>query len=261
MGEPFLWSHKTVAELRKYLSERPTVILPIGCTEQHGYHLPTCVDLLNAEEIAKRVSAETGIAVLPTINYSYSGGELHGTINVSPNIVALYVEEICLSLSAQGAKNIIILPGHGGSENMIALLAFRDLFLRKHSHLDVVIVVMKDYLMNLCGDGDWHAGRAETSLMLYWAPQLVHLDRIAYDDEKLLDMMRKNPDAYQDIQKIVDSPQAGPRIRQRSDIQVGVMGYPEEASALIGEEIATKSVREIVEAIKDIESQRGVSVR
>jgi creatinine amidohydrolase/Fe(II)-dependent formamide hydrolase-like protein len=117
---------------------------------------------------------------------------------------------------------------------------------------------MKDYLMNLCGDGDWHAGRAETSLMLYWAPKLVHLDRIAYDDELLLEMMRNDPDAYQDIQKVVDSPQVGPHIRQRSDIQVGVMGYPEEASAHLGEEIATKSVREIVEVIKDIERQRGI---
>jgi len=258
MGEPILWSHKTVAEIREYMSKRPTVILPIGCTEQHGYHLPTCVDILNAEEISKRVSAETGIMVLPTVNYSYSGGELHGTVNVSPNVLALYIEEICLSLASQGAKNIIIIPGHGGSENMTALLAFRDMFLRKHNHLDVVIAVMNAYLMNLCGEGDWHAGRAETSLMLYWAPHLVHLDRISYDSEELLDMMRKNPDAYQDIQKIVDSPQAGPRIRQRRDIQVGVMGYPEEASAQIGKEIADKSVKEIVETIREIERQRGV---
>jgi creatinine amidohydrolase len=256
MGTPMLWSQMTVAEIRDYLKKRPTVILPIGCTEQHGYHLPTNVDILNAEEISKRVSAETGIAVLPTINYSYSGGELPGTVNVSPNIVALYTEEICLSLAAQGVRNIIILPGHGGSENMTELLAFRDMFLRKHNYLDVIIAVMNFYLMNLVADGDWHAGRAETSLMLYWAPELVHLDKIAYDSDELVDLMRKNPDAYQDIQKVVDSPHVGPRIRQRSDIMVGVMGYPEEASAELGKKLAQKSVQEIVEAIKIIEEQR-----
>ncbi len=256
MPEPFLWAHKTVAEIREYLQKRPTVILPIGCTEQHGYHLPTCVDILNAEELAKRVSAETGIAVLPTVNYSYSGGELPGTVNVSPNIVSLYIEEICLSLSAQGVKNIIILPGHGGSENMSALLAFKDMFLRKHQHLDVAIAVMDFYLRHLVADGDWHAGRAETSLMLYWAPELVHLDRLEFDSDELVELMRKDPDKYQDIQTIVDLPCVGKRIRQRRDIKVGVMGFPEEATAEIGENIANISVKEIVSAIKTIERER-----
>lgn len=255
MSEPIIWAHKTVAEIREYLRKRPTVILPIGCTEQHGYHLPTCVDILNAEELAKRVSAETGIMVLPTVNYSYSGGELPGTVNVSPNIVALYIEEICLSLAAQGVKIIIILPGHGGSENMSALLAFKDMFLRKHPHLDVVLAVMDLYLKNLIADGDWHAGRAETSLMLYWAPKLVYLDRLEYDSDELVELMRKNPDEYQDIQKAVDLPCVGKRIRQRKDIKVGVMGFPEEAKAEIGENIANTSVKEIVDAIKIIERE------
>jgi len=256
MGNPVLWAHMTVAEIREYLKKRPTVILPIGCTEQHGYHLPTKVDILNAEELSNRVSAETGIAVLPTVNYSYSGGELPGTINISPNVLTLYIEEICLSLADQGVRNIIILPGHGGSENMTELLSFRDMFLRKHKHLDVIIAIMNFYLTNLVADGDWHAGRFETSLMLYWAPELVHLDRIAYDSDELVMMMRKDPDRYQDIQKLVDSPYVGPKISQRKDIQVGVMGFPEEATAQIGETVAKKSVKEIVDVIKDIEAQR-----
>ena len=256
MGNPVLWAYMTVAEIREYLKKRPTVILPIGCTEQHGYHLPTKVDILNAEELSNRVSAETGIAVLPTVNYSYSGGELPGTINISPNVLTLYIEEICLSLADQGVRNIIILPGHGGSENMTELLSFRDMFLRKHKHLDVIIAIMNFYLTNLVADGDWHAGRFETSLMLYWAPELVHLDRIAYDSDELVNLMRKDPDRYQDIQKLVDSPYVGPKISQRKDIQVGVMGFPEEATAQIGEMVAKKSVQEIVDVIKDIEAQR-----
>ena len=139
---------------------------------------------------------------------------------------------------------------------MAALLAFRDMFLRKHSHLDVAIGVMNFYLKNLCGEGDWHAGRAETSLMLYWAPDMVRMDKIEYDSYDLLETMRKDPDAYQDIQKVVDSPHVGPRIRQRQDISVGVMGYPEEASAEIGKKIADISVKELVEAITSIEKQR-----
>ena len=261
MAKPVIWAQMTVQEIREYLKKRPTVILPLGCTEQHGYHLPTSVDILNAEEIAKRVSAEIGVAVLPTINYTYSGGELPGTVNVAPNVLALYIEEICLSLAAQGVRNIIILLGHGGSENMEALMALRNMFLRKHSHLDVALAVIPPFLSgddakDLFEEGDWHAGKTETSLMLYWAPELVHTDRIQYDSDELLNMMREDPDAYQDIQQVVDSPYVGPRIRQKPEIQVGVMGYPEEASAELGEKIAQSSVREIAKVILHVEARQ-----
>jgi len=53
MAKPVIWAQMTVEEIREHLEKRPTVILPLGCTEQHGYHLPTSVDILNAEEIAK----------------------------------------------------------------------------------------------------------------------------------------------------------------------------------------------------------------
>ena len=261
MEKPIIWAEMTVEEIREYLEKRPTLILPLGCTEQHGYHLPTSVDILNAEEIAKRVSAKLSVAVLPTVNYSYSGGELPGTVNVSPNVLALYIEEICLSLAAQGAKNIIILLGHGGSENMSALMAFRDMFLRKHRHLDIALAIIPPFLSGddvkeLFKEGDWHAGKTETSLMLYWAPELVHMDRIQYDSDELLNMMRDDPDAYQKIQQVADSPYVGPRIRQKQEIKVGVMGYPEEASAEIGEKIVQSSIREIAKVINDIEARR-----
>ena len=261
MGKPVIWAEMTVQEIREYLEKRPTVILPLGCTEQHGYHLPVSVDILNAEEIARRVSAELGVAILPTVNYSYSGGELPGTVNVTPNVLVLYIEEICLSLAAQGVRNIVILLGHGGSENAAALMAFRDMFLRKPGHLDVALAIIPPFLSgddvsDLYREGDWHAGKTETSLMLYWAPKLVRMDKIQYDSDELLSMMREDPDAYQDIQKVVDSSFVGPRIRQKQEIRVGVMGYPEEASAGIGEKIAQSSVRRTAEVIRDIEARR-----
>jgi creatinine amidohydrolase/Fe(II)-dependent formamide hydrolase-like protein len=92
--------------------------------------------------------------------------------------------------------------------------------------------------------------------MLYWAPELVHMDRIQYDSYGLLRMMRDDPDAYQDVQKVVDSPYVGPRIQQKQELRVGVMGYPEEASAELGKRIAQSSIREIARVIRDIETQR-----
>ena len=270
MDKPVIWAEMSVDAIREYLKKKPTVILPLGCTEQHGYHLPTKVDILNAEEIGKRVSAETDVAMLPTVNYSYSGGELPGTINVSPGVVALYVEEICLSLAAQGVKNIVALLGHGGSENNAALQAFRDMFLRKYKHLDITLAVIPLFVMNDDGDvvqflggndveplfdkGDWHAGKTETSLMLYWAPELVQMGKIQHDSGGLAELMRENPDAYQEVQRPIDLPYIAPRISQRAEIEVGVMGYPERATAEIGEQMALSCVKEVVRIIQQIEA-------
>ena len=91
--------------------------------------------------------------------------------------------------------------------------------------------------------------------MLHWAPELVHMDRITFDSDDLSEMMRKDPDAYQDIQQVTDSPYVGPRIRQRPDIKIGVMGYPEEASAELGEKIAKAAVQGTSKIILGIEAQ------
>ncbi|HOJ23481.1 MAG TPA: creatininase family protein, partial [Armatimonadota bacterium] len=57
----------TVQEIREALKETQTVILPIGCVEQHGYHLPISVDIHNAVELATRAAEETGCFVAPPV--------------------------------------------------------------------------------------------------------------------------------------------------------------------------------------------------
>jgi len=104
----------TVEEVRDGLKETRTVILPVGCVEQHGYHLPLSVDIHNAVEIALRASAQTGCFVAPALSYSFSGGMLPGTINISPQAFSLVLMEICHSLIGQGFGDVAILLGHGG---------------------------------------------------------------------------------------------------------------------------------------------------
>ena len=48
------------------------VMLPVGAVEQHSLHLPLNVDFLLAQEIARGVSALTGVPVLPAIPYGHS---------------------------------------------------------------------------------------------------------------------------------------------------------------------------------------------
>ena len=111
----------TVAEVNAYLQCNKTIILPYGVVEQHGYHLPLDTDIRNAEIMSLKIAEQLGCIVAPTLNYCFSGGLLTGTINVKPNTFCLLVGEIIESLARQGFENIIINPGHGGSESMFAL--------------------------------------------------------------------------------------------------------------------------------------------
>ena len=111
-----IMAEMTVKEMRDGLKKCQTVILPIGCVEQHGYHLPLGTDIHNAVEISRRVSARTGCLVAPAVHYSFSGGMLPGTINVSPATVTSLLGDIATSLHVQGFRTIGFLLGHGGSE-------------------------------------------------------------------------------------------------------------------------------------------------
>ena len=256
-----IMANMTVKEVREGLRKCQTVILPIGCVEQHGYHMPLSVDMHNASELAARTAARTGSFVAPTLYYNYSGGELPGTINVNPHVVALFVAEICGALARQGFKNIFVFLGHGGTESVGCIDSSVDIFLRQNpQHRDVAVSVVKfwelcDKIAQAFEEKDYHAGYVETSLMMYWKPELVR-PKIVMDKPWLVEHMREHQDNYQQRSKPVDHPDVAPHISQHPDIEVGVMGYPERASAKFGKDLCEEAVSKAAKLIRDIEKQR-----
>ena len=108
----------TVKEIREYLKTNQTIILPYGVVEQHGYHLPLSMDIHNAEVPSYALAEKLGCIVAPPLNYCFSGGQLPGTINVRPTTFCAMVCDIVESLANQGFLNILIFPGHGGTESL-----------------------------------------------------------------------------------------------------------------------------------------------
>lgn len=51
----------TWREVQERLREFPVVIVPIGSTEQHGYHLPIGTDVYLAEALAEKTAEKTCI--------------------------------------------------------------------------------------------------------------------------------------------------------------------------------------------------------
>ncbi|NLE29139.1 MAG: creatininase family protein [Phycisphaerae bacterium] len=256
----------TVKTVRKYLERKQSIIVPVGVIEQHGYHLPLNTDALIAGKIARLAGQRADTLVGPTILQLFSGGGLPGTINISPAVMSLVISDTLMSLAAQGFRNFYLLLGHGGSENTHALNDSVKILLRNNpAFKNVLVTIIPVWSMNSPGIGwskainkenpDWHAGWLETSLIMALEPELVRMDEMELDKEPYLSQQIAHPDNYQHAQKIVDDPLVVPRMSQRSEIKVGVMGHPEKADPTMGKEIVDDIVKNLTARIEKIEAK------
>ncbi len=156
-----------------------TVVIPIGTTEAHGLHCPLGTDFMIPNHLVKLLEAQIGEDVLfaPTVNYgcSWNLGIYPGTINISSETMALYIEEIGNSLFSWGINNIIFLNGHGGNRAALQIAAQH----LADSGANVLITnYWLDYMpqiLEICSSRG-HAGEDETSLILAITPELVEMD-------------------------------------------------------------------------------------
>ncbi len=257
--------HMTVKQVRAYLARKQSILIPMGVTEQHGYHLPLSTDATIATELGRRIGGLADVLVAPTMYESFSGGGLPGTVNISPAVMSLVVSDRLVSLAAQGFRHFYLWLCHGGSENERALEdALRILLRTNPTFQESLIALLPVWRFGRrCADGwgrairehDWHAGWLETSLMLALAPELVRMDELETDPEPLLSLQIEHPDNYQHAEKMVDDPVVIPRLTQRPDIQVGVMGHPEQADRELGERATEAIVAEVADKIQDLEAR------
>ena len=247
----------TVNELEDYLKVNQTVILPYGVVEQHGHHLPLDTDIRNAEIMGVKIAEQLGCVVAPTINYCFSGGMLAGTINIKPNTFANLVGEIIESLALQGFRNIIIIPGHGGSESMFHLKESLRILKWLNPALHEVMILMMplwDYSPAWCEKfqaQDYHAAEVETSLIKYWTPEAVR-EKVVLDDPATAEMLRKNPDSFQLLTSFTGDSHEIINTRQRPEVKVGVMGYPERATVELGRKITEEILDNIVPVLRQM---------
>ncbi len=265
-NDPFpVMENMTVKMVREYLKRKQSIIIPIGVIEQHGYHLPLKTDALIAAHVGRMIGEKTDILVAPTIYQSFSGGGCPGTINVSPAVMSLVVSDVLVSLVSQGFRNLYMFLCHGGSENARALDNAVKLLLRLNpAFKNVMIALLPVWKFDpekigwdskACKEGDWHAGWLETSMVMALEPDLVRMDEMEQDPEPLLRLQIEHPDNYQHAEKIVDDEMVIPRMTQRPDILVGVMGHPQRASRQLGERIVEGAVKAASEKIMELESK------
>ena len=153
-----------------------TVILPVGATEEHGPHLPTITDTVQALEVARVVAKERGIFLAPPIHYGVcrSTRAFPGTITVGHDALRGYVRDLLISFADSGFSRVMILTGHAGGQHMAALEEAGQMAVEERD-FRVSLVSLFDLIdfstVETAHDG--HAGEVETSLMMVIRPDLV----------------------------------------------------------------------------------------
>lgn len=163
-------------EIEAGLKLTRTAILPVGATEEHGPHLPTCTDTLQAVQVAVEVARVRHVFVLPEIAYGVcrSTRGFPGTLSIGPEALRLLAYDILISLFDSGFQNVLILAGHAGGLHMAAL---KEAAGRAVEAVDLRVSLVTDFdFISGCDvqtPEDGHAGEIETSRMLYLRPDLV----------------------------------------------------------------------------------------
>jgi len=181
----------------KEKKENAVVILPTSSTEQHGPHLPLAVDSILSTGLAEMVAKKVGGIVAPTVNYGYKsaplsgGGPLFpGTIDLNGNTLVCLVFDILEELVRDGVKKILVLNGH--FENEAFLLEAIDLISRKYEDVviiesswwDQVSLEVREKVFDEVPFPGWaleHAAIAETSLTMFFKPELVQMSKLVED--------------------------------------------------------------------------------
>jgi creatinine amidohydrolase len=179
--------------------ENLVVFLPCGALEQHGPHLPLGTDALLSTAIAQSVAEQVNGLVAPTLSYGYksqpkSGGGQHfpGTTSLDGQSLSSITRDVVREFARHGVKNLVLVDGH--YENQWFLTEGIDLAMREIGQPNSLRIMRLEYwdfcteetLNQVFPDGFpgfalEHAAVIETSLMLHYYPDLVHLEKIPDD--------------------------------------------------------------------------------
>lgn len=164
------------SEIAPILADDPRLIVPVGTCEQHGPHLPLGCDTIIVERLADDLSAEFGVLRAPTVEYGVNVETEQGCVgngSVRKKTLHRMLNDLLASWEMNGFREFILLTAHGHDPHQEALATVITSQARVRV-VDIFGVNLSDLLE---GQSEaMHGDEVDTSLMLYLAPALVHLE-------------------------------------------------------------------------------------
>ena len=223
-------------EIRDELAAGAPVLIPVGCVEEHGPHLPTGTDLFQAYHVCVEAAKRADGIVLPPLYHGQcsSTRNFPGSISLSASTLRSMFLEILDGTVRSGARRIMIVTGHAGSVHMASIKDACRETVEADPTLKLWFLTDYDIAERIIrGDErfnqkDGHAGDIETSRMLAIDPSMVK------------DVPKGGPPKFDPFLVVAD-PESG--------FPDGLMADPTGASALKGREVNERIVDRLVELI------------
>lgn len=121
-----LWENLREEEFKDAIKDSNGLcILPVGCLEKHGQHLPVGTDVIHITEIARLATEEEPACVFPTMYFGEKtgAGEFFGTVIFSPQLRLNILKETCNEIYRNGFDKILLYNGHGGNRDMLSFFS------------------------------------------------------------------------------------------------------------------------------------------
>ncbi len=202
MKQKVLFEELTPEEFRIRLAEAPIAYLPLGTLEWHGEHLPLGSDSVQPSSFFQELAIQVGGIVMPALflgpdkmevvnDVEYYGKDrgnnfedekqrydkqiLAGSVYWIPDSLFIsLLESILKQLKRQGFK-ILVAHGHGPSTRIVM----------DHSELWEAKYGIKIFHLWGSENDDWngfmydHAAMLETSVVMKYRPDLVHMENLS----------------------------------------------------------------------------------
>ena len=189
------WADLTTQDFARLISSgesaQTIAVLPVAATEQHGPHLPLCVDTALVDGVVAaalpKLAPALKVLFLPTqaVGLSPEHAAFAGTLTLKAETILRLWTDIGESVAAAGIKKLLIFNSHGGQVSVMDLVA-RDL----RARLGLLVYSASWFNLPLLDESGQdvselfsadehrfgiHGGAIETSMMLALKPSLVDM--------------------------------------------------------------------------------------
>ncbi len=161
-------------------------VIPLGCIEKHGQHMPTGTDSMKIQYTMEKVAQIEEVMVFPVTmwlgdvcGYHARTGELlerrkmKGGIGINPELLCEVLEELCDEIYRNGFRKILLVNSHGGN------IGFLNFFVRGIRYKKKGYAVM------------WTSGSAGVQTFIDILDRRAEFPDITDEDVKTLERIRE----------------------------------------------------------------------
>lgn len=165
------------AEVAAALARDSRLLIPVGTCEQHGPHLPLGCDTLVVERLVDDLSAEMQVLRAPTFEYGVNASHevaFPGNASLRRKTLLKALNDLTETWEDGGVTEFILVTAHGyeGHQEALSTVITRS---ARVQVVDIFSAIFPDLVET--EHEVLHGDEIDTSLLLYLAPELVHMER------------------------------------------------------------------------------------